>query len=195
MISLAADEVDSLFDTAQRKAVEAVGGHVRLPKGAYKLPSGKFVSRIGWGGKKCHIGTFATPEQASAAYMSVKKDLEDATSSALGADEVEAIFNEAKTKALDLCGGRVRAKRHGLPRGVNKNSSGNFASRIRLGDKQRYIGTFATPEQASAAYMSAKNDLDTAKQSACDSSDEVKNAVLVRDAAKKKALFGGIIHV
>ena len=56
--------------------------------------------------------------------------------------------------------------------------SGKFVSSIRRGDKTRYIGTFDTPEQAFAACISARNDLDTAKQSACDSSDEVKIVVL-----------------
>jgi len=35
--------------------------------------SGKFVSQIRWGGKMRHIGTFDTREQASAAYSYVRE--------------------------------------------------------------------------------------------------------------------------
>ena len=44
-----------------------------LPMGVYKLPSSKFQARIKWGGKYRHVGTFDTPEQASAAFMSVRR--------------------------------------------------------------------------------------------------------------------------
>jgi len=193
LTSLAVDEVDSLFDTAQRKAVGAVGGHVcqkrkrDLPTGVYKLRSGKFQSRIKRGRKTRRIGMFDTPEQASAAYMSVRKDLDDAKSSG-GADEVDTAFDKAKTKALEAVGGFVTRD---LPRGVNKKPSGNFASRIRWRGKTRHIGTYHTPEQASAAYMSAKNELDTAKQSAL-GVDEVQ---AIFDEAKKNTLasFGGFV--
>ena len=46
-----------------------------LPTGVRKLRSGKFQARITWGDKHRTIGTFdATPEQASAAYVSVQKE-------------------------------------------------------------------------------------------------------------------------
>ena len=153
-----------------------------LPRGVRKTPSGNFQSMIWRGGKKRYIGRFDTPEQASAAYISVKKDLDDANLSALSAVEVVAMFDEAKTKALEAAGGFVKRD---LPQGVHKLRSDMFQSRIWWGDKQRYIGTFTTPEQASAAYASVRKDRDDAKQSAC-GSDMVKNAVF--DAAKKKAL-------
>ena len=198
--AVGADEIDSIFDAASKKAVEAVGGRGRmckkrrakaptgrdLPRGVQKTLTGNFASNIRWGDKTRYIGTFDAPEQASAAYMSVRKDLDDAKSSG-GADEVNSVFDAAKNKALELCLGRVSTKRHGLPRGVYELRSGKFQSSIRWGDKTRYIGTFDTSEQASAAHTSARKELGHAKQSACGSNNnKVKNAAF--DAAKKKAL-------
>ena len=67
-----------------------------LPRGVYELRSGKFQTEIWWRGKNRCIGTFDTPEQASAAYVSVKKDLGDIELSALGADEINAAFDAVK---------------------------------------------------------------------------------------------------
>ena len=160
-----------------------------LPRGVRKLPSGKFGSRLYWGGKKRSIGTFDTPEQASAAYMSMRKDLDGAKLSALGADEVDAIFDAAQTKALEAVGGKRRSKaatsERYLPRGVIKRPSGKFQSTIWWDSKKRTIGTFDTPEQASAAHMSVRRDLDDAKLRSF-GFDEVKKATF--DAAKKKTL-------
>ena len=71
-----------------------------LPRGVYKAPAGKFISKVQWNGMSRYIGTFDTPEQASVAYNSVKNDLEDAKISAFSANAVDAIFDEAKKKAL-----------------------------------------------------------------------------------------------
>ena len=64
-----------------------------------------------WGGKERVIGTFHTPEQASAAYMSVKKDLDGVEISVLGAGEVDDIFDAAKQKALEAVDGIVPKKK------------------------------------------------------------------------------------
>ena len=193
--ALGADEVDAAFDAAKMKAVKAVGkpkatSERDLPQGVQELPSGKFKSMISWGNKVRYIGTFDTPEQASATYISVKKDRDDVELSALGADEVDAAFDAAKQKAVKAEGGFVRRKKK-LPRGVWKTSSGTFGSQIGLGGRKHYIGVFNTPEQASAAYVSVKKDLDDGNLSGL-GADEV-NAI--SDAAKKKAVeeVGGFI--
>ena len=72
-----------------------------LPTGVRKLRSGKFKSQIRWCRKERYIGTFDTPEQASAAFMFVRKDLDDTKLSMPSADEVDATFDKAKTKALE----------------------------------------------------------------------------------------------
>ena len=156
--------------------------------GKDRYVGGRFVAKISSGGKERHIGTFDTPEQASAAYLSVKKDLHDARLLRLGADEVNAILDAAKKKAVEVMGGYVPEKRD-LPPGVYKTLSGTFAARIRWGGTVRYIGTFDTPEQASAAYMSVTNDLSGAKPSKL-GADEVLALfdTMVFDAAQKKAI-------
>ena len=73
-----------------------------LPRGVRKKPSGKYESQFHLSGKNFYIGTFDTPGQASAAYESVRKDLDDAKLSTLGADEAKAKFDEAKKKALEM---------------------------------------------------------------------------------------------
>ena len=184
--SCGAHEVDAVFDKAKQKAIDSFGAFDPekrdLPTGVYKLRSGKYQSRIKWGRKPRRIGMFDTPEQASAAYMSVRKDLDDAE--ACGAHEVEVVFDEAKKNSLAAFGGFVPEERD-LPQGVRKTQNGKYDSRMHWRGKQRTIGTFATPEQASAAFMFVRRDLDDAKLRPC-GSDNAKSAIF--DAAKNKAL-------
>ena len=151
-----------------------------LGLGVYKTLSGKFQARIRFGSKYRHVGTFDTPEQASAAFMSVRKDLWDAKLPPHESeDSGSAIFDEAKKQALESFGGFERE----FPRGVGRASSGRFRCSIQWGGKSRYIGTFDTPEQASAVFMSVRKDLDDANLSAF-GADETDT---IFDAAKKKA--------
>ena len=62
-----------------------------LPRGVRKRQNGKYDSRMHWRGKQRTIGTctFDTPEQASAAYISVRKDLDGAKLRSFGSDEVK----------------------------------------------------------------------------------------------------------
>jgi len=167
--------------TSARKKFKAASD-LDLPTGVYKTSSGKFRSEISWRGKMRYIGMFDTAEQASAAYLYARKYLDNATVSSCGAAQVDAMFDAAKKTAQESVG---IVKRN--PRGVYELRSGKFQSSIRWGDKTRYIGTFDTPEQASAAHTSARKDLGHAKQSARGSdNNKVKNAAF--DAAKKKAL-------
>ena len=166
------------------KKTSKVSSKRDLPTGVRKTPSGNFVSRIKWGGKDRHIDTFDTPEQASAAYLSVKKDLDNARILWLGADEVNPIFDAAKLKAVEVVVGYVPEKRD-LPKGVYKKSSGKFEARIQWGGKQRYIGIFETPKQASTAFISVKKHLAEAKVREPCGSDEEDT---IFDAAQKKAL-------
>ena len=159
-----------------------------LPPGVYSLPSGKYRAHTLWGGKNRYIGTFATPEQASAAFISVRKDY--ANLSAVGSAEgMNDAFDAAQREALEAVGGTLPKKmktssERGLPTGVYEARSGKFKSQITWSGKQRHIGMFGTPEQASVAYMSIKRDRDDADLSSFGANE--LNAAF--DAAKVKAV-------
>ena len=177
-------DLDAVFDAAKTKALESVSGYVTrdLPRGVSKSKSGKFEAKIRWNGQHRYVGSFDTPEQASCAYMSIIKEIGDANLSALGVDEVQAMFDAAKKKALESVG---VAKKRRLPKGVCQvYLSGKFRTDIWWGNKQRCVGYFDTPEQASAAYVLVRNDLDDGKLSEL-GPDEVNAAF---DAAKEKAI-------
>ena len=172
--------------TAAKKKSKAVTNR-DLPEGVTETSAGKFSALIQWGGKSRSIGTFATPEKASAACWSVKKGLDDAKLSAVGAHKVNNVFEAAKTIASEVYGGMPEP---GLPQGVTKIFTGRFVAKISSGGKERHIGTFVTPEQASDAFLSVKKDLGNAQISAI-GPDEVNEAFV---AAKTKAIevYGGI---
>ena len=48
---------------------------IQLPIGVRNLASGKFQARIGYCGKQIHLGAFQSPNEASAAYQSKRKEL------------------------------------------------------------------------------------------------------------------------
>ena len=158
-----------------------------LPTGVYKMQSKispkKFSALIHWGGKTRYIGSFNTPEQASAAYVSVL------SASTTGGDD--ASFYSSQKKAVEAEGGIILHKTTSkassvcdLPGGVKRNENGQrFVSRIWWADTNRYIGTFDTPEQASIAYLSVKEDLAGIKPSAIGAD----NGNSLFDAARKKA--------
>ena len=86
-----------------RKRAEATSER-DLPTGVRKLPSGRFKAKIHFGGTNRGIGTFDTPEQASAVYTSMRNVRNDVELSALGADEVTALFDATKKKAVETVG-------------------------------------------------------------------------------------------
>jgi len=155
-----------------------------LPTGVYKKSStGRFESKIQWGSKSRYIGIFDTPEQASAVYTSLRNLLNDVELSVLGADEVTTLFKAAQKKAVESFVGLVPEERV-LPTGVSKKPSGKFHARLQWGDKQHSIGTFDTPEQASAAYALMRKERDDVNLLAL-GADEV---VILFNAAQRKAV-------
>ena len=177
-LSALSAQVEAAFGAAKTIALKSCGGLVPkmrcLPEGVFKFSSGMYQSFISFGGKDRHIGEFDTPEEASAACESARKDLAYVHLWALDADEVDAAFDAAQMKALDLFKG---------DRGAQKASSCKFHPRLQWGGKTRCIGTFDTPRQASAAFMLVKKDLLHVKLSELDA-DEVD---AIFDTAQKKA--------
>lgn len=47
---------------------------IDLPMGVRVLPSGRFQARLSVNGKQRHLGSFATTDQASAAYLAERKE-------------------------------------------------------------------------------------------------------------------------
>ena len=72
-----------------------------LPLGVTLESSGKFASQICWRGKQRYIGSFDTPEQASAVYAFARKGLDDANLLSFRPDEEDDLFDAAKKKALE----------------------------------------------------------------------------------------------
>ncbi len=94
-----------------------------LPTGVRKnTSSGNYYSSIWRGGKSCYIGSFNTPEQASAAYESVLEELARVKVSTLSADEVNAVFDAAKEKAAAAVGGVVPKKYKTKCKSVSKTA-------------------------------------------------------------------------
>ena len=91
---------------------------------------------------------------------------------------------QPKRKRWRQWGWIVPREKKEFPEGVQKTSSGKFAVQIGWSGKYRYIGTFDTPAQASAAYKIVKKVLANAKVSSCGAEE----ANVMFDEAKKKAL-------
>jgi hypothetical protein len=119
-----------------------------------KKSRGRYVVTIYENGKTCYLGTFATPEEAALCYArhvgAERAAAEAAEASVAGprpltADEARAA---AAAEGLEL----VPSSRSETGfKGVRK-SGGRFEVLIRENGKQRYISTFATPEEAALCY-------------------------------------------
>ena len=148
------------------------------PTGIFKMSTGQFTAVTSWGGKQRYIGTFDTANQATAAYTTVRNILVDEKSLAGGADDdlSDVFFEEARKKALDASAGQDLLDEAGgsyVPEERDlKSAPGKLKAQMTWSGKQRNIGEFDTPEQASAAYVPAKKVVDDANLSAF-SADEV----------------------
>ena len=64
------------------------------------------------------------------------------------------------THSLNMLNLTRRRTKHDLPRGVHHadGNANHFFAAIRVNGKQRHLGTFSTPEAASAAYEKARSE-------------------------------------
>ena len=172
--------------TAAKKRSKRATSERNLPPGVNQQPSGNFKSEIRCRGKIRNIGTFDTLDRASAARTSVEKELALAKLSELGPDEVNAVFDAAKKKAIDAVGGAKKTKpkatsRRGHPLGFTQNAAGKFVSQMYWGGKNRYIGTFDTADQASTVSWLVRKDLDNANLSAAGGDEVAKLSTFTAD--------------
>lgn len=84
-----------------------------------------------------YLGTFDTPESASAAYQAAVAAVE-------AGRFVRPVFDGRSRRGVRL-----------LPTGVYPTRSGRFQSSVVVSGRSRHLGTFDTPEAASAAYEAA----------------------------------------
>ena len=119
-----------------------------------RMNQGKYKAQITENGVQIHLGTFATPEEAALCYAR-----------RAGAERAAAEAAEARVpvpKPLTPDEARAAAAVEGLElvhssysetgfRGVTRNGSKYIANK-RENRTQRYLGTFATPEEAALYY-------------------------------------------
>jgi hypothetical protein len=149
---LSADEARA---AAAAEGLELVtsSGNVTGFKGVYKGKR-KYGVMIRENGKEHHLGRFATPEEAALCYARY-----------IGPERAAAWAAEARVAApqpLTADEARAAAAAEGLElvpsssnetgfRGVKKNG-GKYKAEVRENGKQRYLGIFATPEEAALCY-------------------------------------------
>ena len=167
------DGLERLFQAARKRASKwlADAGYDVDPadskspqeaKGYYQLrDNGKWVARISINGASKHIGTFSTTDGASAAYHLVSEALRDRR----GRDsaELEGLFQAAKKKAnksiadaVDGADGWRPQKAKGC---YQRRDNGRWVAVISINGANRHIGSFATSDEASAAYKLVRDEV------------------------------------
>ena len=121
-----------------------------------------YQARVWCGGRQVHLGTFATAEEA-ALYVARSPEGQAAAKRPAAAPPLtrEEARQQAKAEGLTL----VKAKNKTGYFGVNVGNPGQpkpYMARVRHGGKQRYLGHFATAEEAALriARSGREEDLD-----------------------------------
>lgn len=130
------EAVDDVLELAEQlDSVIEVNQRSGLPKGVTK-DRNRFKAQIRENGKKKHIGSYSTPEAAHQAYLKAK------------AQRCEQKHLEREQRREHYCD---------LPKGVTMKGN-KFKAQIAVDGKMKYLGLFDTPEQASQAYLKAKEE-------------------------------------
>jgi hypothetical protein len=108
---------------------------------------GKWLARLKTNGKLKHLGTFDTPEEASKAYKAAKDKLRCSVGHHLD-DYLHVIKDKVPCVPTNTSCGLTGVTRS--PR------SKRWIARIQVNNTKRCLGYFDTPEEASAAYKTAK---------------------------------------
>lgn len=110
----------------------------------------KYQARIKINGKTCHLGSYSSLSAASRAYKAIEPLADHLTLSDID------VLKFVRMQILAATGYRINNfSLRQLPKGVTRKGS-RFQAQIRVNKKKRTLGTFGTPEEASAAYQEAK---------------------------------------
>jgi len=149
---LTADEARATAAAEGLELVQSASNETGF-KGVYKN-GGKYEAKIRENGKHRHLGNLATPEEAALCYARYIRAQRAAAEAAqariavpqpLTADEARAAAAAEGLVLVPSASGQTGFK------GVRKKD-GRYDVLIRENGKQRYIGTFATPEEAALCY-------------------------------------------
>ncbi|CAA0823087.1 Ethylene-responsive transcription factor ERF117 [Striga hermonthica] len=156
-------------------------GKEQLPFGVQRRKRGKYASAIQnpLTKKRIWLGTFVTAEEAGAAYLAKKEEFEEKLRAKRARDcarRVKKLANrESPTSVLDAGAAESKPKeriplkmtakslgKERLPLGVQRRKRGKYASAIQnpLTKKRIWLGTFATAEEAGAAYLAKEEEFE-----------------------------------
>ena len=180
-------QFDATFASVAARAREATGATNRtissskMTKGCYQTDNGTWRAQIAFNGVSKHIGAFSTSEEASAAYQIVRDELGDKR--VRDSAELEALFQSGKSKAkaaIDAMspgddGDAADGKRPQKAKGIHQRDNGRWVAAISINNANKYIGTFSSSEEASAAFQLVSEALGDRTRS--------------RDSAELEALF------
>ena len=133
-------------------SVQEAGQRPQGASGFYGVTAhgNRWPAKINYGGKRHHLGSFATREQAAHAYdEAARKHREDLplnfATSALGSAAAQQAAAQAAPAQPRGASGFYGVYVHG----------NRWQARIRYGSEQHYLGSFATREQAAHTYDEA----------------------------------------
>ena len=110
--------------------------------------SGKWRTEISIAGKRKHIGYFSAHEEATAAFSFVRKALDGCGLSEMD-DGRFAVYENAKVKAIEAA---ILGSSSNKTKGIHQErKSGRWVASISIKGASKYIGTFDTSDEASAA--------------------------------------------
>ena len=125
----------------------------------------KFVAKVNDGGKRVHLGYFATAEEAATAYARSEYGRADAAKllqprAAPTAAGAEAI-RQAAREGLTLTASSNSTGYKGVCYRPKERGSKKYELKVRVGDKMAFLGCFATAEEAALFFARREAGRDT----------------------------------
>lgn len=115
---------------------------------------GRYRAYVSTGGQKNarqhHLGYYATAEDAARAHDAAAKHLSGELAKLNFPDGKIAPKSPEELRAASCA--VVKATRSSQFRGVSRGPGGKWQAGLRVGDDRKYLGLFATQEEAASAY-------------------------------------------